>query len=84
MFLSDWRLASPELSEFSRSTITELAEGGSGPPGELAIVCTTALGWRFDALAATLEMPFKDNAEMPDGATAWSEPAVGKLGEERG
>lgn len=33
---------------------------------------TNALAERFGCLAMTLEMPFKDNAELPDEAEGWS------------
>jgi len=34
--------------------------------------CTDWTANRFGCLAMTLEMPFKDNADMPDSATGWS------------
>ena len=40
----------------------------------LALRCPTWLAWRFDCLAMTLELPFKDNAEFPIPETAWSGP----------
>lgn len=30
------------------------------------------IGERFDALALTLEMPFKDNCNLPDARVGWS------------
>ena len=36
---------------------------------------------RFDCLANTLEMPFKDNANLPDAETGWSPERSMKLGE---
>ncbi len=36
---------------------------------------TVATNWvaqRFDCLAFTIEMPFKDNADLPDAVTGWS------------
>lgn len=32
----------------------------------------TQIGERFDALSLTLEMPFKDNANLPDERIGWS------------
>ena len=79
-FVSDWREANPEMSISSSQTIDTLNPERTGLDGELATVCTTALGWRFDALCATLEMPFKDNAEMPQPAVGWNGPRSGWLG----
>lgn len=45
---------------------------------------TLATHWvaeRFDCLANTLEMPFKDNDNVPDAATGWSPERSIKLGE---
>ncbi|ERL54368.1 M14 family metallopeptidase [Psychrobacter aquaticus] len=45
---------------------------------------TLATNWvaeRFDCLANTLEMPFKDNDNMPDSAKGWSPERSAKLGE---
>ena len=51
-------------------------------PGEANM--TIATHWvaeRFDCLANTLEMPFKDNDNLPDAATGWSPERSMKLGE---
>ena len=45
---------------------------------------TVATNWvaeRFDCLANTLEMPFKDNDNLPDADTGWSPERSIKLGE---
>ena len=45
---------------------------------------TLATNWvaeNFDCLANTLEMPFKDNDNVPDAATGWSPERCIKLGE---
>ncbi|WP_201584727.1 M14 family metallopeptidase [Psychrobacter jeotgali] len=45
---------------------------------------TVATNWvaeRFDCLANTLEMPFKDNNDLPDEDTGWSPERSIKLGE---
>lgn len=45
---------------------------------------TLATNWvaeRFDCLANTLEMPFKDNDNVPDAETGWSPERSAKLGE---
>lgn len=47
----------------------------------LKIACT-AVGHAFNCLAYTLEMPFKDNADLPDVAYGWSVPRCRQLGED--
>ncbi len=44
---------------------------------------TLATNWvaqRFDCLAFTIEMPFKDNADLPDAVTGWSGERSRKFG----
>ncbi|MEL7108463.1 MAG: M14-type cytosolic carboxypeptidase [Pseudomonadota bacterium] len=43
-------------------------------------ICTNALAARFDCLAMTLEMPFKDDANHPDPAQGWSPMRSKRLG----
>ncbi|WP_438012587.1 M14 family metallopeptidase [Psychrobacter raelei] len=51
-------------------------------PGEANMtVATNAVAERFDCLANTLEMPFKDNANSPDERVGWSPERSIKLGE---
>jgi len=50
-------------------------------PGQAnATVATHAVGQTFDCLAFTLEMPFKDNIELPDTAYGWSPARCKQLG----
>lgn len=50
-------------------------------PGEGDMsMCTNAIAERFDCLAMTLEMPFKDNANRPDAVHGWSPERCGCLG----
>jgi len=52
-------------------------------PGEAnPTVATHAVGQQFDCLAFTLEMPFKDNIELPDAAYGWSPVRSKQLGED--
>lgn len=52
-------------------------------PGQanLTVACN-AVGQRFDCLSYTLEMPFKDNANLPDAAYGWSPVRCKQLGED--
>ena len=43
-------------------------------------ICTNALAEEFGCLAMTLEMPFKDDANHPDGMRGWSPAACKHLG----
>lgn len=43
-------------------------------------LCTTQLAHRFGCLALTIEMPFKDNADLPDKKYGWSDERSGLLG----
>ncbi|MDP5031801.1 MAG: M14-type cytosolic carboxypeptidase [Paraglaciecola sp.] len=52
-------------------------------PGEAnPTVATHAIGQHFDCLAFTLEMPFKDNIDLPDSAYGWSPARSKQLGED--
>ncbi|MFW8589985.1 M14 family metallopeptidase [Glaciecola sp. 2405UD65-10] len=52
-------------------------------PGQanLTVACN-AVGLKFDCLAYTLEMPFKDNADLPDASYGWSPVRSCQLGED--
>ncbi len=51
------------------------------PPGKANLtICSSALAERFGALAMTLEMPFKDNANAPDAVFGWSPERCERLG----
>ena len=43
-------------------------------------ICTNALAARYDCLAMTLEMPFKDNANAPDSLRGWDGNRSAQLG----
>lgn len=50
-------------------------------PGKANLsICTNALAARFDCLAMTLEMPFKDNANAPDADRGWDGNRSAQLG----
>nr|WP_136249671.1 M14-type cytosolic carboxypeptidase [Ningiella ruwaisensis] len=53
------------------------------PKGEanLTIACN-AVGHQFKCLSYTLEMPFKDNADLPDASFGWSPVRCQQLGED--
>lgn len=46
---------------------------GRTPPGEANLtLATNWVGQQFNCLAFTIEMPFKDNADLPDALVGWS------------
>ena len=50
-------------------------------PGKANLtICSNALAERFDCLAMTLEMPFKDDANHPDKTVGWSPTRAKQLG----
>ena len=52
-------------------------------PGEANLtVASNAVAHQFNCMAYTLEMPFKDNADLPDAAFGWSVPRCAQLGED--
>ncbi|MEP0176405.1 MAG: M14-type cytosolic carboxypeptidase [Paraglaciecola sp.] len=52
-------------------------------PGESNLtVAANAIGHEFDCLSYTLEMPFKDNIELPDAVYGWSPIRCKQLGED--
>ncbi|MEC7689904.1 MAG: M14-type cytosolic carboxypeptidase [Pseudomonadota bacterium] len=52
-------------------------------PGEANLtVASNAVGQKFDCLAYTLEMPFKDNNNLPDPVYGWSVQRCRQLGED--
>lgn len=53
-----------------------------GPSEGNMTVATNAVGERFDCLAYTLEMPFKDNCLIPDPAYGWSPIRSKQLGQD--
>ncbi|MBN1251835.1 MAG: hypothetical protein JXR51_08585 [Bacteroidales bacterium] len=44
-------------------------------------ICSNQIGERFDCLSLTVEMPFKDNKNMPDPVYGWSADRSKRLGE---
>ena len=54
---------------------------GHVPPGQANLtLATNWIGQHFGCLAFTIEMPFKDNAALPDGAVGWNGDRSKKLG----
>jgi murein tripeptide amidase MpaA len=54
--------------------------GYSAPAKANLAICSSNLAEHFKALAMTLEMPFKDNADAPDARNGWSPERCRQLG----
>jgi murein tripeptide amidase MpaA len=52
-----------------------------GKHGEANLtLATNWIGQQFDCLAFTIEMPFKDNADLPDAQMGWNGERAKRLG----
>ncbi len=55
---------------------------GKDEPGKANLtVCSNAINHRFKCPSFTLEMPFKDNDDMPDEVYGWSAERSMRFGE---
>ena len=72
-FLTAYKKASPEFQ-------TVHGYGLSKPGTANLTMCTNFTAHRYDCLAMTLEMPFKDNADAPQPETGWSPDRSAQLG----
>ena len=73
-FLEAYKKSSPDFQ-------TEVGYPKSAPGKANLTMCTTYTAHRYDCLAMTLEMPFKDNANAPDAVEGWSPTRSAQLGE---
>lgn len=64
-FLDAYQRANPD---FQTKYGYPVAPAGKGN----MTMCTNQVAQRFDCLSMTLEMPFKDNADLPDETFGWS------------
>ena len=72
-FLNAYKTASPDFQTAKGYAISK--------PGEANLsMCTNYTADTYDCLAMTLEMPFKDNANLPDEEFGWSPDRCAKLG----
>lgn len=73
-FLAAYMESSPDFQ-------TEHGYAVSAPGEANLTMCTNQVAERFDCLAMTLEMPFKDNADRPQPGVGWSPERSKRLGE---
>ena len=74
MFKDAWMAFSPDFQD-------EYNYGKDEPGTANLTVCSNAVGHRFNCLAFTIEMPFKDNDDLPDPIYGWSDERSILLGE---
>jgi murein tripeptide amidase MpaA len=72
-FKASWRAICPDFQ-------TDHGYGRNAPGQSNLSLATNWVGQNFDCLAYTIEMPFKDNADLPDESTGWSGERSRKLG----
>ena len=72
-FLTAYKKASPDFQ-------TVHGYPKSAPGKANLTMCTNFTAHRYDCLAMTLEMPFKDNADAPDAIEGWSPDRSAQLG----
>lgn len=72
-FLTAYETASPDFQ-------TEIGYAKSAPGTANLSMCTNYTAHAYDCLAMTLEMPFKDNANLPDAEFGWSPDRCAHLG----
>jgi murein tripeptide amidase MpaA len=74
-FKNAWIAATPEFQD-------EFGYDKDAPGQANMTVACNAVGEKFDCLAYTIEMPFKDNADLPDPLYGWSPQRSKQLGED--
>lgn len=73
-FINSWLMASPDFQNQHTYPKNE--------PGKANLnICSKHIGERFKCLSLTIEMPFKDNDDMPDAQYGWSPSRAQLFGE---
>jgi murein tripeptide amidase MpaA len=72
-FLTAYKAATPEFQTQHGYPLTAPGKGN-------LTMCTNFTAHRYDCLAMTLEMPFKDNADRPNTDEGWSPDRAAQLG----
>ena len=73
-FLSTWIKLNPDFQ-------TEHGYGKDKPGKANLNICSKQIGQKFNCLSFTVEMPFKDNKNLPNPVTGWSPERSAILGE---
>ena len=73
-FMNNWKAINPDLQD-------KYGYPKNEPGAANLMICTKNLGEEFNCLTQTLEMPFKQNDNIPDSIVGWSAERSIKLGE---
>ncbi|MCU4176914.1 M14 family metallopeptidase [Carboxylicivirga sp. N1Y90] len=73
-FMDKWKAASPDMQD-------KFGYPKNDPGKANLMICSKNLGEEFHCLSQTLEMPFKQNDNIPDPFFGWSSERSVKLGE---
>ena len=73
-FMNNWKTINLDLQD-------EYGYPKNDPGTANLMICSKNLGEEFKCLSQTLEMPFKQNDNIPDAITGWSSERSVKLGE---
>ena len=73
VFKSSWQSTCPDFQ-------TAQGYGRTAPGAANPMLATNWVGQQFNCLAFTIEMPFKDNADLPDLRCGWNGERSRKLG----
>lgn len=74
LFKDHYKIANPDFQDEKNYAIDEF------PQAELLTMAPYAVTKMFDCLSFTLELPFIDNANLPDSKLGWSAPRSMQLG----
>ena len=73
-FMDNWKAVNPDMQD-------KHGYPKNDPGKANLMICTKNLGEEFNCLTQTLEMPFKQNDNIPDPIVGWSAERSTKLGE---
>ncbi len=73
-FMDNWKAVNPDMQD-------KHGYPKNDPGKANLMICTKNLGEEFNCLTQTLEMPFKQNDNLPDPIVGWSAERSTKLGE---
>jgi len=73
LFIDNWMEISPDFQDKHKYPLDKFGEANM-------TLCSNAMADRFNCLAFTIEMPFKDNADLPDKVYGWSDTRSKRFG----
>jgi murein tripeptide amidase MpaA len=65
-FITHWMEVSPDFQDTHKYPVDKFGDAN-------LTLCSNQIAQRFGCLALTIEMPFKDNADIPDKHVGWSD-----------